>query len=141
MLLLQNGRVIDPKSGLDQVMDLVTGDGKILELGNDLKEKYPDARVIDATGLVVAPGLIDVHVHFRDPGLTYKEDIHTGAAAAAAGGFTTVVCMANTKPLVDNVETLEYVLAEGKKTPINVLSAANITIGMKGEVLTVMELL
>lgn len=77
MLLLQNGRVIDPKSGLDQVMDLVTDDGKILELGNDLKEKYPDARVIDATGLVVAPGLIDVHVHFRDPGLTYKEDIHT----------------------------------------------------------------
>ena len=63
MLLLQNGRVIDPKSGLDQVMDLVTGNGKILELGNDLKEKYPDARVIDATGLVVAPGLIDVHVH------------------------------------------------------------------------------
>ena len=93
MLLLQNGRVIDPKSGLDQVMDLVTDDGKILELGNDLKEKYPDARVIDATGLVVAPGFIDVHVHFRDPGLTYKEDIHTGAAAAAAGGFTTVVCM------------------------------------------------
>ena len=85
MLLLQNGRVIDPKSGLDQVMDLVTGNGKILELGNDLKEKYPDARVIDATGLVVAPGLIDVHVHFRDPGLTYKEDIHTGAAASAAG--------------------------------------------------------
>ena len=141
MLLLQNGRVIDPKSGLDQVMDLVTDDGKILELGNDLKEKYPDARVIDATGLVVAPGLIDVHVHFRDPGLTYKEDIHTGAAAAAAGGFTTVVCMANTKPPVDNVETLEYVLAEGKKTPINVLSAANITVGMKGEVLTDMELL
>ena len=131
MLLLQNGRVIDPKSGLDQVMDLVTDDKKILELGNDLKEKYPDARVIDATDLVVAPGFIDVHVHFRDPGLTYKEDIHTGAAAAAAGGFTTVVCMANTKPPVDNVETLEYVLAEGKKTPINVLSAANITIGMK----------
>ena len=141
MLLLQNGRVIDPKSGLDQVMDLVTDDGKILELGNNLKEKYPDARVIDATGLVVAPGLIDVHVHFRDPGLTYKEDIHTGAAAAAAGGFTTVVCMANTKPPVDNVETLEYVLAEGKKTPINVLSAANITVGMKGEVLTDMKLL
>ena len=141
MLLLQNGRVIDPKSGLDQVMDLVTKDGKILDLGNDLKKKYPDAQVIDATGLVVAPGFIDVHVHFRDPGLTYKEDIHTGAAAAAAGGFTTVVCMANTKPPIDNVETLEYVLNEGQKTPINVLSAANITIGMKGEVLTDMELL
>ncbi len=141
MLLLQNGRVIDPKSKLDQVMDLVTKDGKILELGQDLKEKYPDAQVLDVTGLVVAPGLIDVHVHFRDPGLTYKEDIHTGAAAAAAGGFTTVVCMANTKPPIDNVETLEYVLNEGKKTPINVLSAANITMGMKGEVLTDMETL
>lgn len=141
MLLLQNGRVIDPKSKRDQVMDLVTKDGKILELGQDLKEKYPDAQVLDATGLVVAPGLIDVHVHFRDPGLTYKEDIHTGAAAAAAGGFTTVVCMANTKPPIDNVETLEYVLNEGKKTPINVLSAANITMGMKGEVLTDMETL
>ena len=141
MLLLHNGRVIDPKSNLDQVMDLVTDNGKILELGEHLTEKYSDADRIDASGLVVAPGLIDVHVHFRDPGLTYKEDIHTGAAAAAAGGFTTVVCMANTKPPVDNVETLEYVLAEGKKTPINVLSAANITIGMKGEVLTDMEAL
>ena len=141
MLLLHNGRVIDPKSNLDQVMDLVTDNGKILELGEHLTEKYSDADRIDASGLVVAPGLIDVHVHFRDPGLTYKEDIHTGAAAAAAGGFTTVVCMANTKPPIDNVETLEYVLAEGKKTPINVLSAANITIGMKGEVLTDMEAL
>lgn len=139
MLLLQNGRVIDPKSKLDRVMDLVTNDGKILELGENLMDKYPDAQILDATGLVVAPGLIDVHVHFRDPGLTYKEDIHTGAAAAAAGGFTTVVCMANTKPPIDNVETLEYVLNEGKKTPINVLSAANITIGMKGEELTNME--
>ena len=115
MLLLQNGRVIDPKSGLDQVMDLVTDDKKILEIGNDLKEKHPDARVIDATGLVVAPGFIDVHVHFRDPGLTYKEDIHTGAAAAAAGGFTTVVCMANTKPPVDNVETSNMCWQKAKR--------------------------
>ena len=79
--------------------------------------------MIDAKGLVVAPGLVDVHVHFRDPGLTYKEDIHTGAAAAAKGGFTTVVCMANTKPIVDNEETLRYVLEEGKKTGIHVLAA------------------
>ena len=81
----------------------------------------PYAQIIDAEGMIVAPGLVDVHVHFRDPGLTYKEDIRTGAKAAAKGGFTTVVCMANTKPIVDNKETLAYVLEEGKKTGIHVL--------------------
>ena len=94
------------------------------------------AEVIDASGLVAAPGLVDVHVHFRDPGFTYKEDIHTGAAAAARGGFTTVVCMANTKPPVDNVETLEYILNEGKKTGIHVLQAAAVSKGLKGKELT-----
>ena len=98
-------------------------------------------QVIDAKGLVVAPGLVDVHVHFRDPGLTYKEDIHTGAAAAAKGGFTTVVCMANTKPIVDNEETLRYVLEEGKKTGIHVLSCAAISKGFEGKELTDMDAL
>lgn len=98
-------------------------------------------RVIDAAGLVAAPGLVDVHVHFRDPGFTYKEDIHTGAQAAAAGGYTTVICMANTKPVVDNIETLEYVLEEGKKTGIHVLCAAAVTKGLKGQELTDMEML
>lgn len=155
MLLIKNGRVIDPKSGNDAVMDLVVAQGKIIDMGEGLAEKFTGMNavaagtsvnvsgleVIDAAGLVVAPGLIDVHVHFRDPGLTYKEDIQTGAKAAAKGGFTTVICMANTKPPVDNVETLEYVLAEGRKTDINVLTAANITMGMKGETLTDMETL
>lgn len=145
MLLIQNGRVIDPKSGIDQVMDLVIDQGRIVDMGADLKAQYGSAAgegsVIDAAGLIVAPGLIDVHVHFRDPGFTYKEDIQTGARSAAKGGFTTVICMANTKPPVDNVETLEYVINEGKKTGIHVLTAANITVGMKGEVLTDMELL
>lgn len=72
-------------------------------------------QIIEAEGLAAAPGLVDVHVHFRDPGPTYKEDIHTGARAAAKGGFTTVVCMANTNPIVDNEETLRYVLEEGKR--------------------------
>ena len=89
----------------------------------------------------MAPGLVDVHVHFRDPGLTYKEDIQTGAKASAAGGFTTVVCMANTKPPVDNVETLQHVIAEGKKTGIHVLADATVSVGMKGETLVDMDAL
>lgn len=140
MMIIKNGRVIDPKTGLDQIMDLAIEDGTIVKLGTDLND-LPDAQVIDASGMIVAPGLIDVHVHFRDPGLTYKEDIQTGAKAAARGGFTTVICMGNTKPPIDNTETLEYVLSEGRKTAINVLSAANISVGMKGEVLTDMETL
>ncbi len=140
MIIIKNGRVIDPKTGTDQIMDLMLEDGKITDMGKGLSADA-SAQVIDASGLIVAPGLIDVHVHFRDPGLTYKEDILTGAKAAAKGGFTTVVCMGNTKPPIDNVETLEYVLTKGKSTAINVLSSANISVGMKGEELTDMETL
>lgn len=149
MIIIQNGRVIDPRSQIDAIMDLVIEQDKIIALGFGISQKFlsqpadgsSDIILLDASGLVVAPGLIDVHVHFRDPGLTYKEDIHTGARAAAKGGFTTVICMANTKPPVDNVDTLEYILMEGKKTGIHVLPAAAITIGMKGEELTDMQLL
>ena len=138
MIFIQNGRVLDPKSKTDIVMDLVIDDGKIIAMESGSKPSQEDL-VIDATGLAVAPGLIDVHVHFRDPGLTYKEDIQTGALAAAKGGFTTVVCMANTRPPVDNPKTLEYVLCEGRKTGINVLSAAAITVSMQGSELVNME--
>lgn len=156
MILIQGGRVIDPGSGTDAVMDILLEDGKISAMGPEAAARYEalrraqsetfentpgSSRIIDAGGWVAAPGLIDVHVHFRDPGLTYKEDIHTGAAAAAKGGFTTVVCMANTKPPVDNVETLEYALSEGRKTGIHVLQAATVTVGMKGRTLTDMALL
>ncbi|RKJ03657.1 dihydroorotase [bacterium D16-54] len=138
MIFIQNGRILDPKSKTDVVMDLVIDHGKIIAMESGSKPSEKDL-VIDAAGLVVAPGLIDVHVHFRDPGLTYKEDIQTGALAAAKGGFTTVVCMANTKPPVDNPETLEYILSQGRKTGINVLSAAAVTVGMKGSELVNME--
>ncbi len=143
MILICGGRILDPGSGTDRVTDLAIDRGKITDMGDGMKERYGAAAtsLIDASGMVVAPGLIDVHVHFRDPGFTYKEDIHTGAAAAASGGFTTVICMANTRPPVDNAETLRYVIDEGKKTPINVMTAACITVGMKGETLTDMETL
>lgn len=139
MILIKGGRVIDPRSGTDEVKDIVVNNDKIVKIGNFDINDYE--HVIDARGLVVAPGLIDVHVHFRDPGLTYKEDIQTGAAAAKKGGFTTVVTMANTKPPVDNAETVKYILEEGKKTGIRVVPAACITVGMKGQELVDMEAL
>lgn len=142
-MIIKNGRVIDPKSGFDGIADIIIKDGKIKKIlkkaeASEVQEALPETgeEVIDASGLIVAPGLIDVHVHFRDPGLTYKEDIETGAAAAKAGGFTTVVMMGNTKPVIDNEETLRYVLEKGEQTGIHVLSAANITKGMKGKELT-----
>lgn len=141
MILIRGGRVIGPAEGLDALADIVLEGDKIVQLlpegtGGD-EDRYE--QVIDAAGMIVAPGLVDIHVHFRDPGLTYKEDIHTGARAAAKGGFTTVVLMANTKPIVDNKETLDYVLEEGKKTGIHVLSCAAVSKGFQGQELTDME--
>ena len=108
MILIKNGRLVDPLSKRDEVVDIVIEKDKIKEIGKNLNQDGFEY-VIDATGCVVAPGLIDIHVHFRDPGFTYKEDIFSGAKAAAKGGFTTVVCMANTKPVVDNKDTLKYI--------------------------------
>lgn len=98
-----------------------------------------DVEIIDASGMLIAPGLVDVHVHFRDPGFTYKEDIQTGAAAAAAGGYTEIVLMANTRPCVDNEETLSYVLDQGSKTGIHIGSCVNVTRSMAGKELVDME--
>lgn len=139
MLLIKNGRVVDPVTQTDRMMDVLIDGNKIIETGEHLEMK--NAEVIDATGLVVAPGLVDTHVHFRDPGFTYKEDIITGAAAAARGGFTTVVCMANTKPAVDNLETLQYIQEKGETTGIHVLQAATVSKGLKGIELVDMETL
>ena len=140
MILIKDGRVVDPASGVDEGLDVVLEDGRVKALGKFPKtEDYQ--RVIDAMGKSGAPGLVDMHVHFRDPGLTYKEDIATGAAAAAAGGYTTVVCMANTKPVVDSVEVLSELLGRMKQLPIHVLSAAAVTKGLQGKELTDMRAL
>ena len=140
MILIKDGRVVDPASGVDEGLDVVLEDGRVKALGKFPKtEDYQ--RVIDAKGKIVAPGLVDIHVHFRDPGLTYKEDFATGAAAAAAGGYTTVVCMANTKPVVDSVEVLSELLGRMKQLPIHVLSAAAVTKGLQGKELTDMRAL
>ena len=137
---IRGGRIIDPVSGRDFIGDLILENGTIKAVGEQLNLDGCED-IIEAAGMTVAPGLVDVHVHFRDPGLTYKEDILTGARAAAAGGFTTVVCMANTKPVVDNAETLHYVLNKGKETGIHVLSCACVTKGMQGKELADMDAL
>lgn len=128
-----------------------TGDSHILHAdlriqGNILSETgtlepKPGEEIIDAQGCIVAPGLVDVHVHFRDPGLTYKEDLHTGACSAAAGGFTTVVCMANTKPVLDHASVLKDVLKRGAEEAIHVRFAAAVTKNLGGKELTDFETL
>ncbi len=139
MLLIKNGYVIDPKSGKEGIFDVLIEDKKIQKIEQNII--CEEAQRIDATGLVVAPGLVDVHVHFREPGFTYKEDIITGSAAAAKGGFTSVILMANTKPAVDCEEVLTQILEKGKTTSIHVLTCANVTMGMQGKEIVDMETL
>lgn len=137
-ILIKNGRLINPSENLDKVMDIFVEDGIIKEKAESI-EKQADT-VIDAAGCYVMPGLIDLHVHFRDPGLTYKEDIETGSRAAAKGGFTTVCCMPNTKPVVDNVDTVKYIIEKGEKTGLtNVLPVGAVTKNMAGVEITDVE--
>ena len=155
MLLIEHGYLIDPASGTEGRLDVLVEDGRIVKIApSDEMEVFIQMRTgthagkneailkrLDAQGCIVAPGLVDVHVHFRDPGFIYKEDITTGAKAAAAGGYTTVVMMANTKPAIDNQETLAEVLEKGRQTGIHVESCACVTVGLAGESLTEMETL
>lgn len=130
--------MINPSEDLDNVMDIYVEDGVIKEKAETI-DRQADS-VIDAAGCYVMPGLIDLHVHFRDPGLTYKEDIETGSKAAAKGGFTTVCCMPNTKPVVDNVETVKYIIEKGEKTGLtNVLPVGAVTKNMAGVEITDVE--
>lgn len=138
MILIKGGRIIDPESGRDEILDVIIDGEYIAKIGLfEPSQEY--AKVIHAQGKIVAPGLVDVHVHFRDPGLNDLEDMASGVAAAMAGGFTTVVCMANTKPEMDNSATLEYVLEKAKQMPIHVLQVAAVTEGLHGDKLVDMD--
>ncbi len=128
-ILIKNVLAVDPQCGLHEITDIGITGGVISCIG---KVQEQADRVIDAKGKLAAlPGLFDMHVHFRDPGQTYKEDIFTGAAAAKAGGFTGVACMPNTKPVIDNAELVQYVLSKAQKTGIDVLPIGCVTKGMK----------
>lgn len=133
-LLIRGGRVIDPVGGMDAQMDILIENGKVSHMAANLDA--PQVQVLDAAGLVVSAGLVDMHVHLRDPGLTHKETIPTGRAAAAAGGFTAVACMPNTKPAADSPETLRYILNTAKGPGARVLPIGALTVGERGEELT-----
>ena len=130
-MLIQNARVIDPSQGLDEVMDLLLEDGKIAQLGSNLPAQ--NAQVVDGTGLVAAPGLVDMHVHLRDPGLTHKEDVYSGCRAAAAGGVTSLLAMPNTKPAMDSPETVRALLERAQTADAAVYTAACVTKDLQGE--------
>jgi dihydroorotase len=135
-LVLRGGRVVDPSRGLDGVMDLLLAGGVVARVGRDI-EAPEGARILDVTGLVVTPGLIDIHVHLREPGGEHKETIESGARAAAAGGFTAICAMPNTSPVIDSAATVGYVLAEGRRAAAaRVYPVGCISQGQKGERLT-----
>lgn len=132
MLLLKNVRAVDSVTGLDGIVDILISEGKIADVGENINAFAE--KVIDGEGkLVVFPGLMDMHVHLRDPGFTHKEDILTGTNSAKAGGFTAVACMPNTKPAVDNAQTVEYILDKAEHTGVKVYPVACITKAMQGD--------
>ncbi len=137
-LLIKNGRVIDPSSHTDSILDILISKKKIIDIKPNISSD--DAQVIDAARLVVTPGFIDMHTHLREPGFEDKETIQSGAFAAAAGGFTTIACMPNTSPVNDTPGVTEYIISEAKKhAVVNVLPIAAITFGLKGEKMTEMS--
>jgi dihydroorotase len=133
MLLIKNGYVIDPQNNLEGKMDILVENGKIKEIASVINQENNTCNIIDAAGYIVSSGLVDVHVHFRDPGFTYKEDIFSGAQAALRGGFTSVVLMANTKPAVDNEETLKYIMEKARQTSLKVYTCAAVTKELAGK--------
>lgn len=133
--LIKNGRVLDPASGKDGIYDILTDHGIIVSIGNEIPMEGHD--IVDAAGCFVMPGLIDLHVHFREPGFEYKETIRTGSLAAARGGITTVVAMPNTRPAVDSVEVYQRIMdIAARDSVVNLIQSASITMSQDGTVLT-----
>src|SRR5438445_7938203 len=131
-MVIKNGRVIDPASQTDRVADVLIVDGRIAGVAPNLSS--PKAEVFDATGLIVAPGFIDMHVHLREPGFEHAETIETGSRAAAAGGFTSICCMPNTQPVNDNATVTRYIVETAwRVAQVNVYPIGAITSGSAGE--------
>ncbi len=141
MILIEGGRVVSPKNGIDGMYNILTDGDQVVQISSDPIVCPEDTQVIHAGGKYVFPGFIDMHVHFRDPGQTYKEDIYTGSEAAAAGGVTSVACMPNTKPPVDSVETIRYILDKAADAKTRVYPVACVTRDMEGKELTDMAAL
>ena len=141
-LLILGGRVVDPANGVDGLFDVLLRDGRVAAVeGPGVLDRLEDAETLDAAGMTIAPGLIDVHVHLREPGQTYKETIATGTAAAAAGGFTSVVAMPNTIPVNDSVASLEWMLDLARGPKVHLFAMPAVTLGSMGEHLTDFEAL
>ena len=131
-VLIKNGKLINPATNFEGIVDISIQDGLIKEISPSISSDYFEYDdIIDANGMIVSPGLIDIHSHFRDPGFTQKEDLVSGAHAAAAGGYTTVILMANTNPKIDSIESLAYIQEKAKDCPINILQEAALTIDFK----------
>lgn len=138
--LIRQGRLVDPSGGIGGVMDILIDDGKIAVIGSTILD--PEAEVIDARGLTVCAGLVDMHVHLREPGQEFKETIATGTLAAAHGGFTTVACMPNTRPVVDAPEQIAFVLERAARAcGVHVAPIGAVSLGQKGRELTDFEAL
>lgn len=130
-MIIKNGFLINPRTNTSEITDIRVENGIIREIGQLTANENEE--ILDISGLTIAPGLIDTHIHFRDPGFTYKEDLHTGSLAAAKGGFTSVICMANTKPVVDSVATLTDILERAKAENIRIYQTCSITQGLQGK--------
>jgi len=137
-MLIKDGRVIDPANKVDEKLDILVSDGKIAKIGKPGSLSADGSQVIDASGKLIVPGLIDMHVHLREPGFEYKETISTGTAAAHAGGFTSVCCMPNTNPVNDNRSITEFILSRAREASARVYPIGAITKGSKGEELAEM---